>query len=263
MFTVFLMRPPAAAMKFAPLPSVREARARARETRAVARGWPGAVVSIVDAAGRERASWTNRQGTWVAAPHSARNRRPPSSAPGPAPAAAARTPLPRGVRLRVALPTVSEANTADHAHWTHRHRRARTQIQAMIELLATCDPAERALPLRVTFGRVGPALLDREDNLPVAFKHLRDGVAQALGLPDDRDPRVTWRYRQTRDRAAWIEIDLERREEGPAADHELLEDARDLVARVEALVASDDLPPDAAAHGRALLGTLRARRAED
>ena len=37
--------------------------------------------------------------------------------------------------------------------------------------------------------------LDSDNNV-AAFKHVRDGVTDALGLKDDDDPRLTWAYDQ-------------------------------------------------------------------
>lgn len=37
----------------------------------------------------------------------------------------------------------------------------------------------------------------QDDNLRSALKHVRDGIADAMGV-DDADPRVTWRYAQGR-----------------------------------------------------------------
>ena len=44
--------------------------------------------------------------------------------------------------------------------------------------------------------RIGPRRLD-SDNLAAALKHVRDGVADALGM-DDGDPRLVWLYGQRR-----------------------------------------------------------------
>lgn len=47
--------------------------------------------------------------------------------------------------------------------------------------------------LDVTLTRESPVRFD-SDALPAAFKHVRDGVADALGFTDDEDPRISWRY---------------------------------------------------------------------
>lgn len=54
-------------------------------------------------------------------------------------------------------------------------------------------------PLVVTVRRVAPSSgLDPHDGLGAALKGCIDGVADALGLTNDRDPRVTWRLEQRR-----------------------------------------------------------------
>lgn len=53
-----------------------------------------------------------------------------------------------------------------------------------------------SLPLIITITRVGPRELDG-DNLQGACKHVRDGIADWLGV-NDRDKRIQWKYEQTR-----------------------------------------------------------------
>lgn len=55
------------------------------------------------------------------------------------------------------------------------------------------------LPVVVTVTRCAPSRgLDPHDGLGAALKGCIDGVGDALGLKDDRDPRVTWRLAQER-----------------------------------------------------------------
>lgn len=68
---------------------------------------------------------------------------------------------------------------------------ARAQVRAAIRYAVR-------LPLIVTLTRYGWNEMD-DDNLRGAFKPLRDGVADGLNLPNDRDG-VTWRYAQVVDR---------------------------------------------------------------
>ena len=51
---------------------------------------------------------------------------------------------------------------------------------------------------RITLTRIAPRELDSHDNLPTAMKPLVDGIADALELKNDRDPRVKWEYAQRR-----------------------------------------------------------------
>jgi hypothetical protein len=48
-------------------------------------------------------------------------------------------------------------------------------------------------PVRVTLTRYGVRAMDSHDNLRIAFKHVVDGVADALNV-NDADPRVEWAY---------------------------------------------------------------------
>lgn len=98
------------------------------------------------------------------------------------------------------LRLVSEANA--HGYWRERHARSQAQRTAAklttAASLAGDRPAERLStePLVVTIVRIAPGRcwLD-SDNLVGSAKHVRDGVADALGV-NDRDTRVTWHVEQ-------------------------------------------------------------------
>lgn len=96
----------------------------------------------------------------------------------------------------MALRTVSEANA--HTHWRARQKRAKAQRGAAFAYLRRPTTPLRpvASALVVTLTRIAPRALD-DDNLAGSQKHVRDGVADALGI-NDRDPLVTWRYAQRR-----------------------------------------------------------------
>ena len=105
---------------------------------------------------------------------------------------------------------VSEANA--RGHWSTKS--PRVQNQRLAARLAVADLLRRAqpqMPVVVTLTRIAPRKLD-DDNLRSAFKAVRDGVADALGV-NDGGKQVTWAYRDerraTRERA--IEIVLEER----------------------------------------------------
>jgi len=57
------------------------------------------------------------------------------------------------------------------------------------------------LPCTVTLTRTGPRFLDKEDNLPMSLKFIKDSIADKLipglapGRADD-DPRLEWIYKQ-------------------------------------------------------------------
>lgn len=97
------------------------------------------------------------------------------------------------MRVTLEHKLVSAANLRAGASGFGRSARAKQQ-RAMGRLAVAANGPLPPLPVVVTLVRVGPRALD-DDNLAYAFKALRDGVADALGVPD-HDPRVTWRYAQ-------------------------------------------------------------------
>ena len=102
----------------------------------------------------------------------------------------------RIIRVTVPVRTVSEANA--HEHWRARQKRAKAQRLAVGLVVKTALADESVqFPLMVTLVRIAPRALD-DDNLLGALKHVRDAVAEALALPNDRDPRVSWGYAQQR-----------------------------------------------------------------
>ncbi|AKV03178.1 hypothetical protein AKJ09_09841 [Labilithrix luteola] len=65
-------------------------------------------------------------------------------------------------------------------------------------------------PVIVTVTRGAPSSgLDEWDGLGAALKRVIDGVADALGLPGDRDPRVEWRKKQRRTPSGVYEVTVE------------------------------------------------------
>lgn len=112
------------------------------------------------------------------------------------------------IRITFPLHTTTESNAK--GHWRTKARRARTQRNGtQLVVAAYLRGRNVAGPMVVTFTRVSARALD-DDNLSSAFKHVRDGVADALGI-DDRDPRVSWRYEQRRGVGYGVEIVIEDR----------------------------------------------------
>lgn len=99
-------------------------------------------------------------------------------------------PLPGGAVTLHGLRLVSEANA--HAHYRERSARAKAQRHAVH--VALVDYAPPLVPAVVRIVRVAPNALDT-DNLTGSAKHVRDAVAEWLGI-DDRDERVTWHVGQ-------------------------------------------------------------------
>ncbi len=86
---------------------------------------------------------------------------------------------------------VSEAN--EREHWRVRQKRAKAHREAAKRALGA-DIKGPPPPYLITIARIGPKTLDC-DNLAGSAKHVRDGVADWLGI-DDGDARLTWKYSQ-------------------------------------------------------------------
>jgi hypothetical protein len=107
------------------------------------------------------------------------------------------------VTVTIPIHTVSEANA--HTHWRVRQKRAKQQRSTVqVVLRATATPP--ALPCSVTLTRIAPRALD-DDNLAGALKHVRDGVADWLGI-NDRDARVSWACAQRRGAARQYAVEV-------------------------------------------------------
>jgi hypothetical protein len=65
------------------------------------------------------------------------------------------------------------------------------------------------LPVTVRITRVAPSSgLDPHDGLGAALKGIIDGTADALGLKNDRDARVTWLLDQTRGAPGYYGVEI-------------------------------------------------------
>jgi hypothetical protein len=113
-------------------------------------------------------------------------------------------------KVTVSIPnlvTVSELNTREH--WAVRAKRAKTQ-RFTTEVLLRSKLGRYLWTGRkvvVTMTRLGRRNLD-DDNLAGAMKHVRDGVADWMGV-DDGSPLITWRCRQARgDVGVMIQVEL-------------------------------------------------------
>lgn len=95
-----------------------------------------------------------------------------------------------------------------------RRRKAQRQVAgAMTRVMVGPSPR---WPLVITLTRVAPSDgLDPHDGLGAALKGVIDGVADGLGLRDDRDARVTWVLGQRRGHkgAYAVEVHIEPRPE--------------------------------------------------
>jgi len=114
------------------------------------------------------------------------------------------------MKFTIPIRTVSTLNAREHHH--ARARRVKAEREATAWAWKMWGPRRGSgwdYPITVTFTRIAPRLLD-DDGCVAAMKAARDQVADELGLPNDRDPRVQWRYAQkkggVREYAVLVEI---------------------------------------------------------
>src|SRR3990172_8300722 len=101
----------------------------------------------------------------------------------------------------------SAANLHDF-HWAQRHRRVKAERQSIATAARAFGVRPITAPLVVTLTRIAPRKLDGHDNLRSAFKVTVDSIADALGLRDDSDARVEWRYEQERGKPSAVRVEI-------------------------------------------------------
>lgn len=112
-------------------------------------------------------------------------------------------------RFDLPIRTVSAANAREH----HRAKADRVKRERKAARLAS--PRWPFAPLlEVVLTRVGRGGLDEGDNLPMALKSVRDGLADRLGFSDDSSPLLRWTYRQRREPVDFF-VEVEIRIFGP------------------------------------------------
>jgi hypothetical protein len=119
------------------------------------------------------------------------------------------------VKWELPLRTVSESNRNEH--WSVKRKRHQFQ-QFMIRSVFKNEVNPIYLPCTVVLTRIGPRTLDIEENLPMAFKWIKDEIGACL-FPEkvviyknrhgryvknkghaDSDSRITWKYAQEKGR---------------------------------------------------------------
>ena len=120
--------------------------------------------------------------------------------------------------IAVTLPIRTQTEGNAKEHWRVKAARAKAQRNTTALLLrASLRGFRIGDGITVTLIRLAPSGpgLDPHDNLPSSMKHIVDELTDLLGLPNDRDPRVTWRYDQRR--GPWgVEVRIDRRDEKAA-----------------------------------------------
>jgi hypothetical protein len=123
----------------------------------------------------------------------------------------------------IAIRTVSEANKKEH--WTKSSKRHQMQ-QWFIRRQFLVDERKVMLPCTIRLVRLATRFLDKEDNLPMAFKWIRDEISECIfpekriqyvdgdgklrslkGRADD-SPLIKWEYDQEKSKRMGIRIEI-------------------------------------------------------
>ena len=100
--------------------------------------------------------------------------------------------------LRTTNPNNGSQGWSRNAAFAKARARKGQRSMAWAATRKTLGPAP-TLPVVVTVCRVAPSQgLDPHDGLGAALKGCIDGIADGLGLKNDRDPRVQWVLEQRR-----------------------------------------------------------------
>lgn len=96
--------------------------------------------------------------------------------------------------IEFTLPIKTVNPTNNRQHWRTVYARGKREKYMANGAMLLHRPLP-ALPVSVTFTRIGAGSMDEDDNLRASMKHLKDGIALAFGI-DDKDKRITWQYAQ-------------------------------------------------------------------
>lgn len=111
----------------------------------------------------------------------------------------------RPVTFSLPIHLRSVANLREHWRVKAKHAKAERHVAGLAARALL--PREIGWPIVVTITRVAPRSLDG-DNLQAAAKAIRDGIADALGLKSDSDPRVTWVYGQAQGKPCHVRVEI-------------------------------------------------------
>jgi len=108
------------------------------------------------------------------------------------------------IEIRMPVKIVSVANL--RLHWAVKAKLAKSHRSKAFSALASVA-APPAPPCTLVLTRVAPRALDG-DNLQSAFKAVRDGVADWLGV-DDGHKDLDWQYNQRKDGPKVYAVEIE------------------------------------------------------
>lgn len=105
------------------------------------------------------------------------------------------------IDITVPIKTTNPLN-GSHRHWSVKSRQRKSQRTAVFHLVRMAlQRQDIGLPVTCTVTRIAPSNgLDPHDGLGAALKGVIDGIADALGLSNDRDERVHLVLKQERGR---------------------------------------------------------------
>jgi hypothetical protein len=119
------------------------------------------------------------------------------------------------VTVHFSLRTVTESNTG--GHWAAKAKRAKwqrnvTRLLVLGQMAREPWPYEDS-PVSCKLVRISRGAIRDSDNLASSLKHVRDGVADALGMSDadlgESTDRIVWRYAQEHGQHSGVRIELE------------------------------------------------------
>lgn len=106
--------------------------------------------------------------------------------------------------LEIPMELKSEANISEH--WSKRHKRHKQQRLILFAALnnhlkgpTRCEAIY--LPCHIVLTRIAPRMLDKEDNLPMSMKAVKDCIADLIcpgmapGRSDD-NKQMSWEFKQ-------------------------------------------------------------------
>ncbi len=111
------------------------------------------------------------------------------------------------MKLTLPIRAVNTSNVREH--WAVRAKRAKAHRNGAAMAIRSngLQVALMDAPVLVTLIRVAPRPLDDDGNV-TSLKAVRDGVADAFGVPDN-DPRIRWRYAQRRGASRTYAVEIE------------------------------------------------------
>lgn len=116
------------------------------------------------------------------------------------------------LKIKLPIKTVSEANKTGE-HWTKKHAR-HTRQKTAIRMCLINKIVPEMLPCTIIFTRIAPRKLDKDENLPMAFKNIKDYVCDLL-IPGkqmgraDSDERIQVKYDQKKGEVGEYAIEIE------------------------------------------------------